>query len=578
MAAGLTHGSDHLSPPTPAAAAEPAPPTPRKRAATALRQIAASGRPEVWTHLIDEELVMAQASAVERRLAAGEQLPLAGLTVAVKDNIDVAGVPTTAACPAFAYTPAVDAPCVAALRVAGAVVVGKANMDQFATGLVGTRSPAFGVVRDAARPEYVSGGSSSGSAVAVALGLCDLALGTDTAGSGRIPAAFQGIVGYKPSRGLISTEGVVPACRSFDCISVFAATVSRAETAVNAIADPNFVKYGPTPRPDCTKFGVFDLPELSDPYRRAFEAAVDRAEADGAQIVEIDPAPFIDAGELLYAGAFVAERYAAVGAFIEAAEPSEIDPTVRQLILDAKHITAADYVRDTDRLQRLRQQAHAELAGLDALLLPTAPFQPTIAQVHADPIAVNRRLGAYTTFANLLDLCAISIPAGHTPDGGHFGVTLYATHGHDAHLVTLAKRYTNEPEPQPPTTPDVVELLVVGAHLRGQPLNGQLTERDARFIADAQTAPGYRLYALQTEPPKPGLVRDRSTEASIGGELWAIPPHGLGTLLAALPAPMALGPVNLIDGRTVVGFLCEPAALEGATEITGYGGWRGYLS
>lgn len=534
------------------------------------------GRPDVWTYLPDG---LPAGSVAGGRLA--------GARVAVKDNIDVAGMPTTAACPSFAYRPAVDAACVAALRAAGAVIIGKTNMDQFATGLVGTRSPSFGVVADAADPSMVSGGSSSGSAVAVALGLCDLALGTDTAGSGRVPAAFQGVVGFKPSIGRISVEGVVPACRSFDCVSVFAATVTAAERAVEVMTDPSFADSVPAVGANSAQFAVWPdeaLSELSDGYRHAYADVVRSVDA-----APIDPAPFINAGRLLYEGAFVAERYAAVGAFIEAADPGEIDPAVRQLILSAKPITAADYIADVQRLQRYRAEAYDQLQGVDALLLPTAPFQPTIAQVQADPIEINRRLGTYTTFCNLLGLCAVAVPAGRTPDGGHFGVTLYGRHGHDASIAALARRLIGDAEPwtvapaptnafEQPST-GIVELLVLGAHLRGQPLNGQLTERGAALVAEAKTAPGYRLYALDTEPPKPGLVRDPELTAGGGivGELWAIPRDGLATLLEQLPSPMALGAVTLSTGRSVVGFLCEPAALQGATEITDYGGWRSYL-
>jgi allophanate hydrolase len=546
----------------------------------------ATSRPEVWIHKADQATLDAQAANIEQRLAAGEELPLAGLTVAVKDNIDVAGMPTTAACPAFEHTASTDATCVAALRAAGAIFVGKTNMDQFATGLVGTRSP-YGAVRGAFDPLLVSGGSSSGSAVAVALGLCDLALGTDTAGSGRVPAAFQGIVGFKPSVGRIGNEGVVPACRSFDCVSVFAGTVAAAETAVAVMADPNFVDSVRGVRTESPKFAVFGDPalsELSPEYRSAYEAAMAMATAGGHQLVEIDATPFFEAGALLYGGAFVAERYAAVGEFIETHQ-GEIDPVVAEIILGGRSISASDYVNDMQRTERLKALAYAELRDCDALIVPTAPFQPSIADVLAEPFELNRRLGIYSTFCNLLDLCSIAIPAGRTETGAQFGITLYGRHGADRTIATLARRLTGEPPPSE-SHDGQIELLVLGAHLRGQPLNGQLLERGATFIADAETAPGYRLFALDTTPPKPGLVRDGDSGSGnhndgggsqVAGELWAMPPHGLATLLAGLPSPMALGPVTLADGRAVVGFLCEPAALDGAQEITAYGGWRSYL-
>jgi allophanate hydrolase len=587
MSAGTT-------PVTPSVSGTPA--TPRARAAAALRAIAASGRPEVWIHVADEAAVLAAAATVEQRLGAGEKLPLAGLTVAVKDNIDVAGMPTTAACPAFSGTATADAPCVAALRAAGAVVIGKTNMDQFATGLVGTRSP-YGAVRNAFDPALVSGGSSSGSAVAVALGMCDLALGTDTAGSGRVPAAFQGIVGLKPSVGRIGNKGVVPACRSFDCVSVFATSVAAAENAIAVMSDPNYGDSVRGVRTKSPKFAVFGDPALSEltpEYRSAYAAAIASAQSvTDSELVEVDATPFFEAGALLYGGAFVAERYAAVGEFIET-HRQQVDPVVAEIILGGRSITAADYVKDMQRIERLKSLAYAELQDCDALIVPTAPFQPSIADVMADPFGLNRRLGIYSTFCNLLDLCAIAIPAGRTEDGAHFGLTLYGRNGEDQAIASLARRLTGELDPSagetPHSSPDnddddggssggTIELLVLGAHLRGQPLNGQLLERGASFIADAETAPGYRLFALDTTPPKPGLVRSGGGTGGgqVAGELWAMPPGGLATLLAALPSPMALGPVRLADGRNVVGFLCEPAALDGAEDITSFGGWRSYL-
>jgi allophanate hydrolase len=369
---------------------------------------------------------------------------------------------------------------------------------------------------------------------------------------------------------------------------VFAKSVAAAEAAVAVMADPNFgdsVQSGRTTSPKFAVFGELALSELSAAYRVAYETAIGAVQADGAAIAEINSAPFLAAGALLYDGAFIAERYAAVGEFIETRQ-AEVDPVVADIILGGRSITAAQYLQDVQRLQHLKQAAAAELGDCDALIVPTAPFQPTIAEVQADPVDLNRRLGAYSTFCNLLDLCAIAIPAGRTAAGGHFGITLYARHGEDALICALARRLTGEPETTPAGTTraaDAIELLVLGAHLRGQPLNGQLTGRGATFVCDAATAPEYRLYALNTSPPKPGLVHDPdtcttdATAAGIAGELWAIPPHGLATLLAQLPSPMALGSVTLADGRTVVGFLCEPAALGGAEEITAFGGWRAYL-
>ena len=571
----------------PAAPAPTRAPTPTESVHDAYARIAAAGRPDVWTQLVDPASARAEASLVQARIAAGLAQPLAGLSVAVKDNIDVAGVPTSAGCPAFAYTPARDAPAVGRLRAAGAVVIGKTNLDQFATGLTGTRSP-YGPVADARRPERIAGGSSSGSAVAVALGLTDLALGTDTAGSGRVPAALQGIVGFKPTRGRVPSAGVVPACRSFDCVSVMARGPALAETALGVIADPAPLDapLAAPPQPTLAVFAEGDLGALSPGYRAAYAAVLQRLAGAGlARLRVVGAGPFLASGELLYGGALVAERYAAVGAFIETRPPG-VDPTVAEIILAAREISAADYLADRERLRGLSAAAVRELAGTDALLLPTVPRHPTLAEVAADPHGVGVELGSLVSFANLLDMCAVSLPAGEA-EGGHFGVTLYGRRHHDAVIADLARRLQStmagvgaEPAALAVAPPGAVELLVLGAHLRGQPLNCELTERGARFLGTARTAQGYRLYRLDTDPPKPGLVRSEpgSAGASIAAELWALPPAGLATLLARLPAPMALGPVQLADGRSVTGFLCEPAALSGAEDITGFHGWLEYLA
>jgi allophanate hydrolase len=527
----------------------------------------------VWIHRRPEAVVAAEVAAA-RRTGRGA---LCGLRVAVKDNIDVAGLATTCACPAYTYWPARDAEVVARLRAAGAVIVGKTNLDQFATGLVGTRSP-YGPVVDLRRPEYVAGGSSSGSAVAVASGEVDLALGTDTAGSGRVPAAFAGIVGAKPAPGRLPTAGVVPACRSFDCVSVFGSDIALTELAVAVMAGERHpVAAAPAGHPP--KLAVFapaGLEGLSAGYRAAYERTCATLAAAGAVLAEVDPEPFLAAGRLLYEGAFVAERYAAVGAFI-AADPQRCDPTVAEIILAGASVSAAEYVSDRARLDGLTQVAREALAGRDGLLVPTVPFQPTLAAVAAEPVAVNRRLGRLTTFANLLGLDAYAIPAG-TADGGCFGVSLLA--GGDAGRAlsrVAAWALAQLRGPDPAAGADGVALLVVGAHLSGMPLNHQLTDRGARLLGEVRTAAEYRLFALNSEPPKPGLLRvGAGAGAAIAGELWEISQAGLGSLLGALAPPMALGPVRLHDGRLVTGFLCEPAGLEGAEEITRFGGWRGY--
>ncbi|GGN83915.1 putative amidase [Actinoplanes lobatus] len=524
--------------------------------------------------------------------------PLAGLRLAVKGNVDVAGFPTTAGCPAYASEPAEsDAVAVARLKAAGATVVGVTNLDQFATGLVGQRSP-YGGVHDARRPAYVSGGSSSGSAVAVALGLADIAIGTDTAGSGRVPAAFQGIVGIKPTLGTVSTAGVVPACRSWDAVTIFARDLNTADTAMAAMAGGPGTRTWPagTPlaAPSAARVAVpAELPALAAGWAAAFAEAADRLRAGGCTVEPVPFATFLNAAKLLYEGALVAERHAAVGDFVDA-HPDLVDPIVGAIIGAAGAVRASDLVRDMGRLRDLRDASLALLDGFDALLVPTAPCHPTIVEVAAEPVAVNSRVGTYTNFCNLFDLCAVAVPSG-TVDGAQFGVTVLARPFHDAVALDLARRVTvpassvagpaaAAPLP-PPTLPwpvhagaTAVPLLVVGAHLRGQPLEHELVTRGARWAGPVKTAASYELRALPTTPPKPGLVRTGPDGAPIDGELWLLPVAALGGFLAALPAPMNLGPVELDDGRWVTGFGCAADAAATGADITGYGGWRSWLA
>ncbi|MFG2819729.1 allophanate hydrolase [Kitasatospora sp. NPDC048365] len=550
-----------------AAAARPYSGSAADRVRAAYRRIEAVDRPEVWIDLRPEAEVAAEAAEVDRRRAAGAFLPLAGLLVAVKGNIDVAGLPTTAGCPSFAHRPAADAPAVARLRAAGAVVLGTTNLDQFATGLVGTRSP-YGAVRGAVDPERISGGSSSGSAVAVALGIADLALGTDTAGSGRVPAALNGIVGLKPTVGAISTEGVVPACRTLDCVSVFAATVDRAMAAYAVLADPVDASAPPR-RPGPWRVAVPPTGRLGalDPgWAEAFEAAADRL-AGGSELRPLDLAPFSAAAAMLYEGAFVAERYAAVGEFV-ARGGADLDPTVHRIITAAAELPAHRLFRDQAELARLRELALAELGDADALLLPTTTGHPTLAEVAADPVGVNTRLGRFTNSANLLGLCALAVPAG-TVAGLPFGVMLLGPARTEDRLAAIARQLTEPP----------LRLAVAGAHLTGQPLNPQLRALGGTLEATTRTAPDYRLHALATVPPKPGLERVApSTGVAVEVELWRLPAAGLGALLAALPQPMALGPVRLADGSSATGFLCEPAALADAADISHHASWRRHLA
>lgn len=567
------------------------------RVEDAYAAIAAADRPEVWIRLREQGEVAAEM--------AGAQGPLAGLLLAVKNNVDLAGIPTTAACPAFAESPAAtDATAVARLRAAGATVIGATNLDQFATGLVGQRSP-YGGVRDARRPSFVSGGSSSGSAVAVALGLADLAIGTDTAGSGRVPAAFQGIVGIKPTVGVVSVDGVVPACRSWDVVTIFARDLGTANDAVAAMAGG----LGTRPWPADVPLAAPPRPRVAVPARlvamepawvAAYDAAVARLAESGAEVVPIDLTPFLEAARLLYDGGLVAERHAAVGDFVDAHPElvgGDIDPTVGGIIARAGDVPASAMVRDLARLEQLRRESMAKLEGCDALLVPTAPGHPARDAVAADPVGVNAWVGTYTNFCNLFDLCAVAVPAGTVaePDGSvaQFGVTVVARAFHDAVALDLASRVIVDAEQvalpgaapaQPLHAPwvsahaPVAELFVVGAHLPGQPLEHELTGRGARWAGEAATAELYALEALDTTPPKPGLVHGGPGGASIRGGIWQLSAGALGSFLAALPAPMSLGAVELANGRSVVGFGCAVSAAEAGQDITAYGGWLAWLA
>lgn len=556
-----------------------------QRVGLAFDRITASGRPEVWITLADREAVTAAARQVDARIAAGELLPLAGLLVAVKDNIDVADFPTTAACPEFGYRSTTTATAVARLIAAGALILGKTNMDQFATGLVGTRSP-YGAVRCAWNPDLISGGSSAGSAVAVALGLVDVGIGTDTAGSGRVPAALQGLIGLKPTLGLVPTTGVVPACADYDSVSVFAAELAVATAALAVMAgrddaDPRSRSWPsdtPLAAPATPRIAVprrSDLVALQPAYRKAFEVAVADVRDAGMTVEEVDISGMTAAARLLYDGALVAGRYAAVGSFLET-RPEGADPVVSAIILSAGAVTGPAVLADQETLLRARTAAARALAGFDGLLLPTTTEHPTIAAVQAEPLATNRRMGTFTNFCNVLDMAAVAFPAAPAA-GAPFGVMMVVPAFHDQIAVDLVGRILGVRTGQVP--PDNgIELAVFGAHLRGQPLNGQLQELGARFLASVHTADSYRLVAMDTLPPKPGLVRvGQHAGAPIAGEKWLIAPAALGRLTAELPAPMSLTSVELSDGSWVVGFGCSyQAALEG-NDITSYGGWERYL-
>jgi allophanate hydrolase len=570
--------------------------TPSRCIEQVLARIAAADRPEIWIHRADPADLLAQARVLDGVLAAEgaaalARLPLLGIPFAVKDNIDVAGMPTTAACPAFAYVPDRSAPVVDKLVAAGALLVGKTNLDQFATGLVGTRSP-YGAVRNAIDADYVSGGSSSGSAVAVALGMAGFALGTDTAGSGRVPAGLNGIVGLKPTRGLLSTRGVVPACRTLDCVSVFASGVADAWKVVQVAAgydaaDP----YSRTiPMRGVRRRGYrIAVPAQLEFFgdaaaQSAFEATLARLRAlPGCTFGTVDYAPFRDAAALLYQGPWVAERHAAVGAFIDA-QPDAAHPVVAGIIKQATTYDATAAFTGQYRLAELRRMAEESLADYDFLLVPTTPTMPRIADVLERPVALNSQLGYYTNFVNFFDMAALAVPGEMRPDGLPAGVTLIGGAGSDHLLATAAAALLGgadadalAADPLPFVEP-TVQVAVVGAHLAGQPLNWQLLERGARKVASTRTAPRYRLYALRnTTPPKPGLARVERDGVAIAVEVWELPLRRFGEFVAEIPQPLGIGTLELADGRWVKGFICEPAAIADATDISVFGGWRAYL-
>jgi allophanate hydrolase len=567
---------------------------------------AASHDKHVWIHLRSKEDLLASARELEKRKHAGETLPLFGLPFAVKDNIEVAELPTTAACPGFLHIPTESAFVVARLLEAGALLVGKTNLDQFATGLVGVRSP-YGVPENPFDGTRIPGGSSSGSAVAVAAGLVSFPLGTDTAGSGRIPAAFNNIVGLKPTRGLLSTSGVVPACRSLDCVSIFALTVGDAAEIAELCAGPDErdaysrpdaarVRFSPGALPQAFRFGVPSnayLGELDFGGTRAdFERAVTRLKRLGGEPVEFDFEPFLRAGQLLYGGAWVAERGASVREILSQ-NPSGVLPVISEILGGAARFNAVDAFATLHTLAEHARRARLAFQGMDAFVVPTAPFFPTLAEVEADPIGLNARLGALMNFANLLDLSALAVPSDLRTDGLPFGITLFGPRDADARLAAIGAAFQRDvgrslgatlaalpPAPPPPTQrPGFMRLAVVGAHLSGQPLNKQLTELAGVLVRSCRTAPEYRLFALpNTVPPKPGLVRVSAGGVPIEVEVWELSPEAFGSFMKGVPAPMCIGTLALDDGERVHGFLCEPIALEGATDISQFGGWRAYLA
>jgi allophanate hydrolase len=566
----------------------------------------------IWISRVPRERVLEQARALGALDPAS--LPLYGIPFAIKDNIDLAGMPTTAACPAFAYTPDQSAFVVDRLIAAGAVPIGKTNLDQFATGLVGTRSP-YGACRNSFDPAYISGGSSSGSAVSVALGLVSFSLGTDTAGSGRVPAAFNNLIGFKPSRGRLSTRGVVPACRTLDVVSIFAlsaqdaARVSRIAEGFDA-ADP-YSRRAPARCAPATSGGPFrfGLPRSQQleffgntEFARLFDAAVARLQNLGGQPVEIDLEPFSEAARLLYEGPWVAERFLVIESLLRS-NPAAIHPVTRGIIEGGARLTAADTFRAQYRLQALRRACEQVWGQIDVLVTPTAGTIYRIAEVEADPVRLNNHLGLYTNFANLLDLAAVSVPAGFAAGPRPFGISLVGPAWNDYELLALAARMQRDaptgqgalgltlpaetgfewgsasPDSDTSVAPAAVTLAVCGAHMDGLALNPELRRLGATLLERTHTAARYRLYALPGGPPhRPGLVRVERDGEAIEVELWSLSAAAFGAFVAQIPAPLGIGKIQLPDDRRVSGFVCESYAVRDAVDITQHGGWRAYLA
>lgn len=565
------------------------------------RRIQVANDPGIFLHLFDQEAVLLEV----RKLGpfVPDDKPLWGIPFVIKDNIDAKGAPTTAACPAFSYVTDQDAFVVKCLRDAGAILIGKTNLDQFATGLVGIRSPHT-PPKNALDPKIIPGGSSSGSAVAVARGLVSFSLGTDTAGSGRVPAALNGIVGLKPTLGAISNRGVVPACRTLDTVSIFSLSVEDAHTVLRsaAVYDPSDPYARAVPKlllgKPQSKFRV-GVPDSKtreffgdDLHAASFRESLEDIRALGGEIVELDFTPFYDVAAMLYEGAWVAERYTVVEDLLRDS-PEALHPVFQKIIKTAENFSSADVFRGFYRLQELKQIALPLIGSVDLLCVPTIPTFYTVADLDDDPIGPNSRLGTYTNFVNLLDLCGIAVPTTPRTDGRPGSVTLLATADQDSQIAAIASALQQECNAPLGATDwdlsapsnssavpesDEFSIAVVGAHMSGLPLNGQLTQLGARFLCDAKTAPEYRLYSLPGGPPfRPGLISDE-TGAAIDLEIWALPKFQFGEFMQGIPRPLGIGTLTLENGDLVKGFICEPFGITGAEDITQFGGWRNYLA
>lgn len=565
--------------------------TPTQMVEELIRRLEAVEPSQIWIARLCDDHLQGFAKLLEEKDP--ESLPLYGIPFAIKDNIDLEGIPTTAACPAFSYVPEKSSFVVQKLLEAGAIPIGKANLDQFATGLVGVRSP-YGHPVNAFQSEYIPGGSSSGSAIALAKGLVSFSLGTDTAGSGRVPAALNQLIGHKPTRGLLSCRGVVPACRSLDCVSIFTLDAADAKTVLevcaefdpeDAYARPAEIPPGAAPLGSGFTFGIPKADQLeffgNDSGKARFAEAVEQMKRIGGKCVEIDFAPFLEAARLLYEGPWVAERYVAIKSMIEES-PDEVFPVTRQIISGGGKPRAAEAFKAEYRLRELKREADCTWEEVDLVMTPTIGSPYTIAEVEAEPIQFNSNLGYYTNFMNLLDYSATAFPAGMLDCGIPFGVTVFGPAFHDQQLLSLADRFLNpvwEIKPEIPV--GWISIVVCGAHMDGLPLNHQLTERKGRFIAKDRTTASYRFYALPPMdgyPPRPLLVRTDGEGASIEVEVWALSPAAFGDFVAQIPSPLGIGTVQCERFGGVPGFLGEAFATKNAQEITELGGWRAFLA
>ena len=574
-----------------------------------LRTIIENDEHNAWIYALSKEEHKKYLSALEYKTP--DELPLYGIPFAIKDNIDLATIPTTAACEAFSYIPDDSAFIVRILIEAGAIPMGKTNMDQFATGLVGTRSPApWGPCKNAFNDQYISGGSSSGSAVATALGQVCFALGTDTAGSGRVPAMLNNLIGLKPSRGALSMSGVVPACRTLDCPSIFALSASDANRVFNVLArydeqDP-YSRHNPfSNSPRFTGIPAAQ-PRIAIPFKdnleffgdaqaeHAFSHAVALWQSLGAEIHRVDISPLLNAARLLYEGTWVTERYVALQDFMENSA-AVMHPVVRDIVTAGANKKASDAYSNEYLMQAYRREAELLLDNVDFLLTPTAPRTYTIEQVLEDPVALNSNMGYYTNYMNLLDLCGVALPAGKLDGQQQFGTTMVAGKFQEQKLLAYAKKWQHstefggrlgatghaldETDESIVAYSEFIDVAVCGAHLNGMPLNWQLRERGALLKRKTLSASSYRLYALAGGPPyRPAMVQDNNNGSAIELEVWSVPAENFGSFVSGIPSPLGIGKVQLVDGSLVTGFICEHNGIAEAQEITAYGGWRSFVN